>query len=249
MNYQLRKFEKRKRVENPSQARAKVLNDGFLTNVYLEILTALLKNRDIGNQNVVEIGSAGGITKQYFPSVVTSDIREADGVDLVLNATETLPFKDSSVDLLIAKDVLHHISDTIAHFHEIERILKQGGSAVYAEPNWNLLSRLIFRFVHPEPYFPKGDWVFESSDPMYSNQALPYILFVRDIDRFNTVFPRFNVELAPPLNGVAFLISGGVFRRSKISSEILIRLNAWETKHLKWMKHVGLTRIIKISKI
>ena len=100
----------------------------------------------------MELGSAGGITKEYYPDILTTDVRIQDGVDFELDSDFSLPFADASVDCIIAKDVLHHISDPNAHFQEINRVLKSGGTVIYTEPNWNFVSRLVFTFFHPEVF-------------------------------------------------------------------------------------------------
>ena len=246
---QFKKFARRNRVENPDLARSKVLHDTYLSSVYLEILKNQLKSLAVHNSRVIEIGSAGGITKEFYGEITTSDVRHAEGVDLIIDATTPFPFPNNSVDRLLAKDVLHHIANPITHFAEVERILKHNGSAIYAEPNWNLVSRFVFRFIHPEPWISKGDWTFETNDPMFANQALPWILFVRDRKKFEVMFPGLEIQLQPiPLNGVAFLLSGGVFRRTIISSSLLIKIDKWEQRHQSWMTFFGLTRIILIRK-
>ena len=199
---------------------------------------------------ILEIGSAGGITKILNSEIVTSDVRRALGVDLVIDASQPLPFGESSVDGLIAKDVLHHLQDPVAHFKELGRVLKLGATAVYAEPNWNLISRIIFHFFHPEPWIQQSDWKFKSPDPMFANQALPWIIFIRDRKEFESEFPNLEVLVSDiPLNGVAFLLSGGVYNRTKFSSDFLMKLAAWEISHLMWMKLFGLTRIIAVRRI
>jgi SAM-dependent methyltransferase len=246
---QIAMFKKRKREEEPGASTLKILNDPFLTNVYVSILKVQLKICELTDGQIVEIGSAGGITKFFKDSIITSDVRPSSGVDMVIDASKPWPFESESLDAVFAKDVLHHIPDVISHFAELERVLKPGGRAVYAEPNWNVVSRLVFRFLHPEPWLNSKAWQFESNDPMFANQALPWIVFVRDREKFADLFPGFEVDLnEPPLNGFAFLMSGGVFKRTKVSSEFLTWVNSWELRSARWMKFIGLTRIISIRK-
>lgn len=231
-------------------ARSKVLRDPFLSSTYSGIFQAQHKIIGTSCEVILEIGSAGGITKILNNKIVTSDVRPAIGVDLVIDASQPLPFGQNSVEGLIAKDVLHHLPDPVAHFNEIGRVLKLGATAVYAEPNWNLISRFVFYFFHPEPWIHQTNWKFKSTDPMFANQALPWIIFIRDRNEFESEFPNLEVSISKiPLNGLAFLISGGVYNRTKISSDLLIKLAAWENNHPMWMKFFGLTRIIAIKKI
>jgi len=252
-NWQLAKFEKRRRIEDANYTRATVLGDPFLLKSYqdvLELQLSLLEPLKYPRV-VIELGSAGGITKLNHSFIVTTDIREGDGIDCLLNPNFSLPFEDSSLSGIIAKDVLHHISDPERHFEEIKRVLKNGGMAIYAEPNWNFVSKLIFTLMHPEPFDQeKVKWNFESHDPMYSNQALPYIIFVRDSDVFKKCFPELEVEvLEKTLNGLSFILSGGVMQRTFISPRILLALNKLEKKSKFLMDRFGTIRVIKITKV
>jgi SAM-dependent methyltransferase len=251
-DWQLRKFEKRRRIEDPDLSRSIVLGDPFLLASYKDILHAQLSLLAplAHPRTIVELGSSGGITKLVQREVITTDVRQSDGIDCILNVDLTLPFASSSVSGIIAKDVLHHISDPESHFMEIKRVLKSGGMAIYVEPNWNFVSRVVFTFMHPEPFESKQiDWKFKSQDPMYSNQALPYIIFVRDVDRFKSLFPELEVVIEKKtLNGLSFLLSGGVMQRTFLSHRVLLLLKRFESKSKILMVLFGTSRIIKITK-
>jgi SAM-dependent methyltransferase len=253
LKYQNAKFRKRSRVEDPNVVQNKVWSDQYLKLTYKEILDfqLSLSFRPPKDQVVVELGSAGGITKLLYPKILTTDVRKQEGVDYVLNEDFSLPFLDESVDLIVAKDVLHHISDPQAHFLEIARVLKLGGSVVYADPNWNMVSKLVFTFFHPEVFDDKQtEWKFNSSDPMYSNQALPYIIFVRDIEIFNSLNPKLRAIIhSKKMNGLSFLFSGGVMNRSFISSTVLLTLRRFEISKNFLMSVFGTIRIIQVTKV
>jgi SAM-dependent methyltransferase len=253
INWQLNKFENRRRIEDASSTRAKVLSDPFLKASYEDILDCqiglLEPVESLGG--IAELGSAGGITKLRYKDITTTDVRLGDGVDCLLNLDFTLPFEDSSLSGIIAKDVLHHISDPESHFTEVKRVLRNGGVIVYAEPNWNLVSRFVFTFFHPEPFDKnQHSWKFKSDDPMYSNQALPFIIFVRDFDLFKSRFPEFKLEIKDEtFNGLSFLLSGGVMQRTLIPSWLLLALKRLETGSNFLMAHFGTLRIISLTKI
>ena len=245
-----KKFYKSRRNTDPCISSEKILADSFLTFIYERTLNRQLEKLDL-NKKVLELGSAGGITKFKFPWIITSDPRPSPGVDMVLRANEELPFEDNSIDRVICKDVLHHISEPKKHFEEMFRILKVGGKIVYTEPNWNLFSRVIYQFLHPEPFCAtqKG-WNFENLDPMYSNQALPWIIFCRDAEIFHQMFPGFVLEIdSVPTNAFSYLISGGVFKRNKIPSKFLMTLSEFENRNKMHMKFFGLSRTIEITKV
>ena len=173
-NWQIRKFDNRSRVEDPKNQSKKIFNDPYLRYVYKGIVedAMVLSNvQTLQNPLIVELGSAGGITEKLGLDIITTDIRKSDGNSLVMDAQD-MKLESASVDLFIAKDVLHHLPDVELHFEEVSRTLSTRGKIVYIEPNWNLVSRFVFTFLHPEPYLKKSsDWRFVSTDPMFSNQA------------------------------------------------------------------------------
>jgi SAM-dependent methyltransferase len=64
------------------------------------------------------------------------DIDLDSSADILADLTQKhLPIKDNSVDMVIAKSVLEHISDTLGIFAEVHRILKPGGRFRAYVPN------------------------------------------------------------------------------------------------------------------
>ncbi len=251
--------------EDPAVIRKKILGDPFLKFFYGHIYSTLLDigmghcTEILGLENfceenrglkIIEIGSAGGILKDFFPGITTSDVRICEGVDLVIDA-QSLPLPNDSLDLLMGKDVLHHLPEVSLHFYEISRVLKPGSSAVYLEPNWNFFSKIIYKYLHPEPWREDLEsWSFPSNGPMDSNQAMAKMIFVRDYDLFVTRYPNLNAEIIEiPLNSLAFLLSGGVHMRNRISSQLLTKLYILESRSKHWLKLFGINRVIKITKI
>jgi ubiquinone/menaquinone biosynthesis C-methylase UbiE len=54
---------------------------------------------------------------------------------IVLAPAERLPFRDGSFDAVVARGVLHHLSDPGAGIRETHRVLRQGGKLVILEGN------------------------------------------------------------------------------------------------------------------
>lgn len=52
-----------------------------------------------------------------------------------LNFNPVLPFKDSSFDVVICKDILEHLLDPLTVLKEVHRILRPGGYCVVSVPN------------------------------------------------------------------------------------------------------------------
>lgn len=62
-----------------------------------------------------------------------------------VDLTKPLPFPDATYDVLLATEVIEHLSSCISLFAEIGRILKPGGHFIFSTPNIHRLqSRLRF---------------------------------------------------------------------------------------------------------
>jgi SAM-dependent methyltransferase len=165
---------------------------------------------------VLELGSGGGYLKELCPWVITSDL--VVGVaDLVADGRE-LPFADGSVRAILLTHVFHHIANVRRFFEEAERVLIPGGVISMIEVSHTPFARLFFARLHPEPY-DDGTvyWSFEQEDAMReSNQALSWIVFFRDRDEFNKLFPQLKVRQSSYLPWFSYILSGGVTRKSLV---------------------------------
>ncbi len=158
---------------------------------------------------VIEIGSGGGFIKEIIPSAQTSDIMPVPGMDLCFSATD-MPFADRSVDCFCMINTLHHIPDAAAMFRECARCLKPGGTVVMIEPANTPFSRLIYTRLHHEPFDPSAGWTLPAGGPLStSNQAMPWIIFCRDRDRFERDFPALRIQSVTPHTPLRYLLSGG----------------------------------------
>ena len=250
-HWQVKRFINRKRNENPELQTSKILGDDYLLYIYQQNLEKMLNTpfRKIEqNQRIVELGSAGGVTKQIYPNILTTDVRKSKYVDEVVDSQD-LPFQSNSIDVYLAKDMLHHLPNSHSHFAEVARTLKSGGVAVYLEPNWNLLSKVVFSFFHPEPYLPGvKDWEFDSLEPMFANQALAWIIFKRDPEIWSTKFSNLRYVIGESTTGIDFLISGGVYSRNSITKGFLLMCKLLAEK-LKVAKYFEVARIIYVVKV
>lgn len=74
----------------------------------------------------LELGSGGGFFKDIYPGLLTSDVTDVNGVDMVVDA-QHLPFEDNSVDIIYAAHVIHHIPDISLFLDEVMRVCPAGG--------------------------------------------------------------------------------------------------------------------------
>ena len=79
-------------------------------------------------------------------------------------------------------------------------------------------SKFFFHNFHPEPYLPElTNWSFKQSDAMMdANQALSWMVFIRDLEIFKQEFPQLNIEVIEYLPWLSYLVSGGVTKRNLI---------------------------------
>lgn len=70
---------------------------------------------------------------------------------------DRLPFQDSSIDIIIANQVLEHTKDIFWIFHEISRILRSGGHLIVGVPNLASLHNRILLMMGRQPTAIKTD--------------------------------------------------------------------------------------------
>jgi SAM-dependent methyltransferase len=143
---------------------------------------------------IVEVGSGGSYLKALEPSTITSDVVEGVA-DRVIDARK-LPFPNRSLRALVLTHVLHHFPDVEAFFGEAQRVLVPGGVITMIEVAHTPFARFFFKNFHHEPYLDqRREWSFDQQDRMMdSNQALSWVVFIRDRAQFETKFPALKIE-------------------------------------------------------
>ena len=164
---------------------------------------------------VVELGAGGGFCKDVIPEVITTEILPVPGVDMLLDGQE-LPFKDRSLRGVLMVDVFHHLPRAEKFLSEAGRCIKPGGVIAMIEPWTTPWSRLIYRYVHHEPFEPNSaQWSFPAGGPLsQANSALPWMVFQRDRRRFETAYPQWKIDSIRLHTPLRYLLSGGVSMRS-----------------------------------
>jgi SAM-dependent methyltransferase len=163
---------------------------------------------------LVELGSGGSRLVDHCPQVLTSDV--VPGVaSRVIDARE-LPFEAGTVRALFLTHALHHVPQVERFFAEAQRVLVPGGVVSMIEVAHTPLAKFFFTHLHPEPYDDRTQvWDFAQSDSMAdANQALSWLVFSRDRQRFQNQFAQLQIERKELLPWAAYLASGGVTRRT-----------------------------------
>jgi SAM-dependent methyltransferase len=161
----------------------------------------------------LEIGAGASHIKESFPDVLSSDIVMSEDIDLVIDATN-INLPNSSLRTIFAQNVFHHISDPNKFFNELDRVLVPGGGAILIEPYYGVMASIFYKRISKYEHFDKKQelWTSRSINPMSgANQALSYIVFVRDRLKFENNHPHLEIILISTIgNYLRYILSGGI---------------------------------------
>src|SRR5215471_4472406 len=138
--------------------------------------------------SILEIGSGTSPLKEFFPTVLTSDVLDLDYFDLVFDCHDIDKLdaiKNESLDVITLTNVLHHLKSPIVFLNRAANKLKPGGKVIATEPFFSLLSTPIFKYLHHEPvdFQVSEPELAEVQGPLASaNIALPWLIFFRRRD-------------------------------------------------------------------
>lgn len=220
-------------LDSPEATRAHaavIARKPFLRRIYLDWYHHILSAVPDGPGGLLEVGSGGGFLKKVAPDVITSDVQALEELDRVLDG-RTLPFADGELRAVVMTNVLHHMQDVAGFLGECSRCLRPGGVVSMIEPWSTPWSRPIYRHLHHEPFAPDAGWTLSGGGPLSdANQALPWIVFERDRQRFVQAFPRLAVTRIEPMMPLAYLLSGGLSAPSVLPGAaygVVRRLDRW----------------------
>ena len=199
---------------------------------------------------VIEIGSGGGFINEIIPGLLSSEIFQIPGVDVVLDGAK-LPFKNASLRGIVMIDVFHHIP-CVKHFlSEAVRCVMEGGVIVMIEP-WNTCwSRFVYKYLHHELFDSDiKDWNFRKGGPLsQANSALPWIVFDRDREKFIQEFPEWKIKEIELHSPFCYLLSGGVSFRSPMPGCLFRMCQRIEDALKPWMNSWAMfTKIVLLRK-
>lgn len=161
---------------------------------------------------IIELGAGATSIKSSFNQVISSDIVKSNSVDLVLDA-HNIDLRSNTIDVLICQNSFHHFHDPQTFFREADKALKIGGLIIILDPYFGPFASFLFkRLFTSETFDINSEWKSESLDPMNgANQALSYIVFFRDIEKFKKLNPNFEIIYTRPSGThLTYLFSGGL---------------------------------------
>jgi SAM-dependent methyltransferase len=222
-----------------------------LRRVYERVYAKMLDATEVyvpGAEVRIELGSGGGFLPELDPSILASDIRPIAGLDIVFEA-QHVPFRDASLDAVLAMHVIHHIPRIRLFLAELVRVLRPGGALVAVEPYWSPMAKLMYKHMHPEPFDEHADrWEFESTGPMMSNQAMSYLLLERDRATFEDEFPGLEVIDLGPFGGPSYVLTGGIWKQKLLPDRALARMWDFEEAHTSWRRFLALHHLFVLRR-
>ncbi|XXE57232.1 methyltransferase domain-containing protein [Pseudomonas sp. R1-15] len=161
----------------------------------------------------VELGAGIAPMRDSYPHVLATDVVASEKLDMALDA-QAMSLDDDSVRAFYGQNCFHHFPHPERFFTELERTLRIGGGAILIEPFHGpfaaFLYKRLFKSEGFDTHFPS--WHTPSTGPMNgANQALSYIVFVRDRQAFEHKYPGLEIvhqEICG--NYLRYLISGGL---------------------------------------
>lgn len=242
-----------KDLDNPSVTALHsgiISRKGFLKRIYTDYYREFKAAIGVlDNGSLVELGSGGGFIKQIVPGVITSDISVVEGIDLCLSG-ECMPFRSNVVDGLFMLNTLHHIKKPGLFLEELTRVLKSGGKAVLIDPASTLWSRFIFKTFHHEDFDPEAGWEPKGRGRLTSaNDALSWIIFVRDRQVFGGEFPELRIKRILLHTPLRYLFSGGLTLKQIVPSWSYRLVKGMEYLLTPFNKYIGMFMSVELEKI
>lgn len=192
----------------------------------------------------VELGAGVAPIRDSYPDVLATDVIPGPHLDQILDA-ENMNLADGSVRVVYGQNCFHHFPHPDRFFDELERVLAPGGGVILLEPYYGPLATFMFkRLFKTEGYdkeFPS--WETPLAGPMNgANQALSYIILVRDRTVFERNHPRLKiVHQERCRNHLKYLLSGGLNFRQLVPDwmapvvnlvqKVSLSLNRWTSLH------------------
>jgi len=169
----------------------------------------------------VEIGAGVSFFKKKYPDIISTDIKKAENLDMVVDA-QNMPFEQNSVRAIYGINCFHHFPNPDLFFNELDRVLVKGCGCILIDPYYGTSAKQFYKKIFDTETFDmtQKEWVNESLGFMNgANQALSYIVFIRDKKKFEERYPNLEIIVQKPLNNyIRYVLSGGLNFRQILPS-------------------------------
>jgi SAM-dependent methyltransferase len=205
---------------------------------------------------VLDIGGGTAHIKESNPEVISVDILQFPGIDVVADA-HRLPFKDDCLAGIVMLDVMHHLERPIAFLKEASRVLKRGGRLAMIEPAMTTVARRFYDHFHEEPVDMDADPYAQVAlnpdrDPFDANQAVPTLLFgsTEACKDFHRAIPSLRVCRVDWHSLFAYPMSGGFQKWSLMPGGLVKPMLALERKvPFAVRKHLAFRMMILLERV
>lgn len=207
-------------------------------------------NRAPREAKMIEIGAGISPLKKVIPSIINTDLFVSPWLNLSSSAYE-LPFKNNSLDRLFLMFTCHHLGRIKEFLDEAYRCLKPGAEMVIIDPAITPFSRFYYKHFHVDRIDLKArEWGFGGNGRLSdSNIALAWIVFLRDKEIFNRLYPDFVIEKIEYNTCLAFLLSGGLRIRQLLPTVVLkalFKIENWFIRNVS--DKIAVTMVLTIKR-
>lgn len=172
-----------------------------------------------GNGIKVELGAGIAPIRDTYHDVMATDIVMDAYLDKVIDA-QCMDLDNNSVKVIYGQNFFHHLPKPELFFSELMRVLEPGGGAILLEPYYGPFASFLYKRLFRTEGFDKQfeSWETPVNGPMNgANQALSYLVFVRDREEFENKYPNLKiVHQQRSHNYLKYLLSGGLNFRQLI---------------------------------
>lgn len=199
----------------------------------------------------IELGAGVAPMRNSYPEVLATDVVFDVHLDRMLDA-ESMDLCDHSVRAFYGQNCFHHFPHPELFFTELHRTLKSGGGVILIEPYYGLFGAFLYKRLFKSEGFDMNfeSWETPSTGPMNgANQALSYIVFVRDRAVFERKFPMLEIvhqEVCD--NYLRYLISGGVNFRQLLPDALITLIKKIEILLRPVRKFFALHHVVVIRR-
>ena len=216
------------------------------------LLLAGLAQRHLDGTGVaIEVGAGVMPMRESHPDVLATDVVAARHLDAVIDA-QNMSLRDASVGVVYAQNAFHHFPAPERFLAELERVLSPGGGAILLEPYYGPAASFMYRRLFRTEGFDKAypAWETPLAGPMNgANQALSYIVFVRDREQFAARFPALQIVHQQPVDSyLRYLVSGGLNFRQLLPDPFIPLLRQIERSLAPLQRWLALHHVVVLRK-
>lgn len=204
-----------------------------------------------GNGERIELGAGVAPIRNSYPDVLATDVVPGDQLDRTLNAQE-MDLAEASVRSIYGQNCFHHFPEPNRFFAELQRVLVPGGGAILLEPYYGPVASWMYPRLFSTEGFDKTfpSWETPATGPMNgANQALSYLVFVRDRAIFETKFRDLEiVHQECCTNHFEYLLSGGLNFRQLVPNWLVPLVRFIQRLGLPFNRWTALHHVIVVRK-